>query len=94
MFKVKCKEGLIDISECSITIETQAAMMKYDNFSEGHNLVATDSRTGNKTIIAQFNQKRFAESAYERINNAFKSNKDYVDITKTEYIDQNTDEPE
>ena len=94
MFKVKCKKGLIDISECSITIETQGPVMPYDNFPELHNLVATDSRTEKKTIIAQFNQKRLAEFAYDEITNAFKNNKSYVDITQTENIDQNTEEPE
>ena len=55
---VESNEKLIDVTGCSVEIETQAPIMPYDNFSECHNLVAKDRHTGAKQIIAQFGDKK------------------------------------
>ena len=91
-FIVETNEGLIDVSGCHIKIETRGPVMPYDNFSEVHNLVAKDFRIDNNTIIAQFKNKKFAQSAYEKIKSAMRINESYVDITNCESDDQNAED--
>ena len=93
-FIIETNDEIIDVSGCLIKIETHGPMMPYDNFSESHNLVAEDFRTDQKVIIAQFVDKKWAESAYEKIKDALKNNESYVNITNCESDDQNTEEPQ
>ena len=78
--KVETDEVLIDVSRCSIKIETRGPMMPYDNFSESYNLVAEDFRTDEKQDIASFKHKKNAEAALEKIKKALKKNESYVSI--------------
>ena len=87
---VESNKKLIDITGCSVEIETQVPIMPYDDFPECHNLVAKDRHTGAKQIIAQFENKKEAEAVHAKIRDALKKNENFVNIRDCEPGDQNT----
>ena len=90
-FMVETNDGLIDVSECDIKIKSHGPVMEYDPPDIFHNLVAKDTRTEKEKSIAKFNHKKWAESAYERIEGALKKNESYVDIRDCESDDQKSE---
>ena len=87
---VESNEKIINVTGCSVEIETQGPVMPYDNFPECHNLVAKDRRTGEKQIIAQFEDKKEAKAVHAKIRDALKKNENFVNISDGESGDQNT----
>ena len=64
---VESNEKLIDVTGCSVEIETQGPIMPYDNFPECHNLVAKDRDTGQNRLLHNLRIKKMQRLRMRRL---------------------------
>ena len=89
MFVIKSNKGITDVSGYHIKlVHNEAHTVHNVTIDESWTLNVECFRTETKFVLSKFSHQKPANNAYNKISNALKNNKHYVDITDSEKTDK------